>query len=686
MSVDVGALIRDVVSAGAWFDCPDGGRPVIRKMNTLPNDLQDQLRASRDEVVTHLLGEDVGPSGQLLRRLGIMIRYAHTPSDAQKARDEILAEATNLGGDDRVGFDIETAARPEHRKAAAPIRLTRGGYPKKAEQDKSGLDPNRASIRLAQFYLGGATAYVFDLAKLPFEQLKPLLTLPLVAHNALFDTGFLLAAGIEPTDLPRIDCTMLAANALFDTLPKLADLANDHLHLAVDKTQQTSDWASQDLDEEQLAYAASDAVVVQLLSRKLLPRLATREPVYRAMIEAQPAVAWMHTRGMLLDRNEHAKIVKTWRSDHKAAAKDVEKLLPDINPKSAPQVANWLNDTMSASVLATWPRTPSGQLSSTVSTLALAGNHPAVRVLLRLRKLDHDLEAYGASLAEQVNAATGRVHANYRIGGAKTGRFTCNAPNIQSQPTGKNGGISLRHLWVAPEGRVLIGGDWSQMELHAAAIIADDFTMKSAFKNGQDLHRVTAASVSGLSLDAITKDGPERQLAKALNFGLLYGMGAPRFRQYADNNYGVTMTDAEARLSRDAFFRTYHGLQRWQGRQANLSELKGYAETRMGRRVEWLREGGFNYNLALNTPIQGSCAEALLVALAALPTALKGLDAFPVALIHDEILLEAVEADAAHVAEVLETTMTDAFCEVFPESSRSGLVEVKYGRTWADVK
>jgi DNA polymerase-1 len=680
------ALIREAVSEGARFDCPEGRRPVVRWFDTLPDALREQLLANRDEVAAHLLDEEVGPSGQLLRRLGITVRYVQAPNEARKVLDEILAEANGLDADVRVGFDIETAPRPEYRQLVAPIKLTRGGRRKNCRQDAAGLDPNRAGVRLCQFYPGGDTVYVLDLANLPFDILKPLLELPLVAHNALFETSFLIAAGIEPVAVPCIDCTMLAANALFGTLPSLADLANDHLQLAVDKSQQTSDWATQDLDEEQIAYAASDAVIAELLSRKLLPRLATRERVYRVMVDAQPAVAWMRTRGMLLDGEEHAKMDETWRSDRDTAAKDVAKLLPGINPKSAPQVANWLKNILSASARAAWPRTPSGQLSTAASALVLAGDDPAVGALLRLRRLDYYLSSYGASLAEHVNSATGRVHADYRIGGAKTGRFSCSKPNIQSQPKGKDGGPSLRPLWAAPEGRILVGGDWNQMELRAGGIIADDLKMKTAFKNGQDLHRLTAASVSGQSLNAIAKDGAERQLAKALNFGLLYGMGPPRFREYAAENYGVTMSLTVAGRSHEAFFRTYHGLQRWQRRQASLSKRIGYAETRMGRRVEWCREGEFRYTLALNTPIQGSCAEALLVALATLPAALKGLDAFPVALIHDEILLEAAEADAVPVSEALEQAMTDAFCEVFPESPREALVEVKCGRTWADVK
>jgi DNA polymerase-1 len=655
-------------------------------MSTLPDDLRDRLRASRDEVAAHLKGEDAGPPALLLRRLGISVRYVRAPGDAQEVVSEILAEAKGLGTDVRVGFDIETVPRPEHRQPVAPIKLTRGGRSKKNKQVEAGLDPNRAIIRLAQFYLGGATAYVFDLAKLPFKILEPLLTMPLVAHNALFETSFLIAAGIEPAVLPRIDCTMLAANALFGTLPSLADLAGDQLRLVVDKSQQSSDWAAQELDEEQIAYAASDAVIAEQLSRKLLPRLATRQRVYRAMVEAQPSVAWLRTRGMFLDAEALVGLRESWSAERDAASETVAELLPGINPKSARQVAGWLNETLTPRERTAWPRTRTGWLSTSSTDLASLDEQPAVAALVRLRKLDKLLSTYGDALADHVNSATGRVHADYRIAGAKTGRFSCSKPNVQNQPTGKDGGPSLRSVWSAPEGRVLVGGDWSQMELRAAAIIGDDFKMKTAFKNDQDLHRLTAVSVSGRSLDAITKDGRERQLAKALNFGLLYGMGAPRFRQYAADDYGVAMTDAEARRSRDAFFKTYHGLHRWQGTQAHLSELKGYAETRMGRRVEWRREGGFSYTLALNTPIQGSCAEALLVALAALPAALKGLAAFPVALIHDEILLEAADVDAARVAEALELVMTDAFCELFPESPRSGLVEVKCGRTWADVK
>jgi DNA polymerase-1 len=404
------------------------------------------------------------------------------------------------------------------------------------------------------------------------------------------------------------------------------------------------------------------------------------------MIDAQPCIADMQTKGIHLNAARHEELVEAWAAEDAKASAEVQIGLPVVNPNSSVQLANHLANALPHERLSKWPRTKSGQLSTTVDALEQAVDVPGIDALVRMRKFRKLLSTYGPTMGQMVNPATGRVHPAYLLNGAKTGRLSARNPSIQNQPTGKGDCDSLRGVWEAPNGRVLVAADWDQMELRAVAIIAKDEAMQDAYDEGIDLHRLTACKITRKPLEEIDKNGEERKLAKALNFGLIYGMGPDRFRQYAARNFGINLSISEAREARDRFFTAYHGLRSWQGRQSRNAEARGFAETRLGRRVDWGWEVEFRYTLALNMPVQGSCAEALLIALAKLPAALDGLDAFPVTCVHDEILLEASEADARDAALVLEHVMTKAFCEVFPESPTHGLVSAKIGKSWEEAK
>jgi DNA polymerase-1 len=233
--------------------------------------------------------------------------------------------------------------------------------------------------------------------------------------------------------------------------------------------------------------------------------------------------------------------------------------------------------------------------------------------------------------------------------------MTCKAPNLQQTPH------ELRAYIKPKEGHVLIKADFSQIELRIAAAVAKDKRMLQAFRDGTDLHRLTASLILSKPLDQVSKE--ERQMAKALNFGLLYGMGAESLRAYALSNYGVSLSPEQAKEYRERFFRTYEGLERWHRetkRKLKEAENRGgiVVETLAGRkrRVESL-------TTALNTPIQGTGADGLKAAVAVyykwlLERGLWGKVRI-VLLVHDEIVVEAPEPLALEATLLLTEAMRE---------------------------
>jgi DNA polymerase-1 len=240
---------------------------------------------------------------------------------------------------------------------------------------------------------------------------------------------------------------------------------------------------------------------------------------------------------------------------------------------------------------------------------------------------------------------------------------------MQQVPQGNH-----RRCVVAPPDRVLIKADYSQIELRLAAKIANETVMIEAYLRGDDLHTLTARQLLGR--EDVTKS--DRQLAKALNFGLLYGMGAKGLRGYARTAYGVEMTEEQATAYRAKFFQTYPGLSAWHKKVGRSGKQPVETRTIAGRRLLGVK--GFNEKL--NTPVQGSGADGLKLALALLwERRVQAPGAFPIMAVHDEIVIEADAAQAEEAQAWLKTAMMDAMmplAEPVPVE-----VECSIGRTWA---
>jgi DNA polymerase-1 len=504
--------------------------------------------------------------------------------------------------------------------------------------ETTGLDPHQDRPRLLSLSTERDT-YLADLFALPhaLEALRPLFeakTGPvLVGHNLKFDLAFLLKAGLWPEGR-RLWCTGLAHQVIHAQarMPALKDLAP-----GLDKTLQTSDWSGP-LSPEQLAYAALDAVVPLSLygEQKKRARAMGLEKVLEVEHRALPAVAWMELRGVPF-------APELWEEAAREAEREAEALRGEL-----PFGVNWNSPSQ---VLAYLKGEGLDLPDTREDTLAGYREHPLVAKLLRYREAAKRVSTYGKEWAKHLNPATGRIHPSWQQVGAETGRMACRKPNLQQVPRDP----ALRRAFRPPEGKVLLKADFSQIELRIAAAIAKEGRMLQAFREGKDLHALTASLVLGKPLEEVGKE--DRQLAKALNFGLLYGLGAEGLRRYALTAYGVKLTLEEAQRLREAFFRAYPALKRWHRSQP---EGEVVVRTLLGRRRTTDR-----HTEKLNTPVQGTGADGLKMALALLWEN-RGLlwGAFPVLAVHDEVVLEAPEEGAKEYLETLTALMRRGMEEV----------------------
>ena len=506
--------------------------------------------------------------------------------------------------------------------------------------ETTGLDPHTAKVRLVSLYLPSeGKAVVLDLFRLGEGVVGKLFSGEgpgLVGHNLGFDLTFLMARGLYPLGLPwdtgLVD-QVLGHRARMRPLEEVAGETG----IPLDKSLQASDWSGP-LSEAQVRYAGLDAWAAWAIRQAQEPqveRFGLREVVAVEMA-ALPAVALMRLRGVPFDPGLWEEAVAEAEARKEAALAR----LREFEAGLLQGAVNWDSPQQALKAL----KALGLALPDTrEDTLAQHGEHPAVKALLEYRAWAKRVSTYGRDWEKYLDPKTGRIHPSWHQIGAETGRMACSKPNLQQVPREP----ALRRAFRAPEGRVLVKADYSQIELRLAAVIAQEGAMLKAFREGQDLHALTASLVLGKPLEAMSKE--DRQLAKALNFGLLYGLGAEGLRRYALAGYGVRLSPEEAQALREAFFRAYPGLKRW-----HRAQPEGEVEVRtlLGRRRATDR-----YTEKLNTPVQGSGADGLKLALGFLYQELvkRGLqeEVYPVLAVHDEVVVEAPEVRAEEAEDLL---------------------------------
>jgi DNA polymerase-1 len=401
-------------------------------------------------------------------------------------------------------------------------------------------------------------------------------------------------------------------------------------------------------------YAAEDADITLRLHRALAPKLAAEaglESVYRDIeMPLVPVLARIEANGVMIDgdelRRQSADLSKRMLA---AQQKATELAGRTFNLDSPKQLQALLFDELKLPVLV---KTPTGQPSTNEEALeAIADQHELPRVILEYRGLAKLRSTYTDKLPEMVNPETGRVHTSYHQAGAATGRLSSTDPNLQNIPIRTEDGRRIRKAFVAPPGRKLVACDYSQIELRIMAHLSQDPGLVRAFESGADIHKATAAEVFGRKLDEVT--GNERRAAKAINFGLMYGMSAFGLAR----QLGIGRGEAQDYIA--LYFSRYPGVRDYMERTRQQAREHGYVETVFGRRLylEYINKGTQGQRAgaeraAINAPMQGTAADIIKRAMIGVDAWLADHrdQALMILQVHDELVFE---TDAGFVPTLL---------------------------------
>ncbi|MBF2758719.1 MAG: DNA polymerase I [Ectothiorhodospiraceae bacterium AqS1] len=489
------------------------------------------------------------------------------------------------------------------------------------------------------------------------QKLRPLLEsegLRKIGHNLKYDIGLLARSGIELSGI-AFD-TMLESYILDSTVNHSLDsLAKRYLSFDRMPYEKIAGRGAKQLSfneiplEQAAAYAAEEAQTILRLHRALRPRLQ-EEPQLAALcdemeIPLAPILSRIERNGVRVDakklREQSEELASKMHAIEKSA---FERAGRTFNLASAKQIGAILFDEMGLPVLG---RTPKGQPSTSESVLQeLAHEHEFPQLILRHRALSKLKSTYTDALPECIDPGTGRVHTSYHQAVASTGRLSSTEPNLQNIPVRTPEGRRIRQAFIPDAGHLLLAADYSQVELRIMAHLSGDEGLMSAFASGMDIHRATAAEVFGLDIDAV--DDESRRRAKAINFGLIYGMSAFGLAR----QLGIDRGDAKHYI--DLYFSRYPKVHDYMENAKECARVAGFVETVFGRRL-YLPEIRSRNNqrrqymerTAINAPMQGTAADIIKRAMLAIDRWIVDSKA-PVRIImqvHDELVFE-IPADA----------------------------------------
>lgn len=526
------------------------------------------------------------------------------------------------------------------------------------DTETTGLNPHNDRLRLIQIAAKDFTTVIIDcfkilpLAKDILDQILQTSAVK-VFQNAKFDVQFLMSENIKVKG-PIFD-TMLASQLLRTSGgPRRAGLdvlVQHYLGYELSKEEQRSDF-SNELSRSQLDYAANDAAVLLLLRNIMIEHIKKNNLIEAARLEfaCVYAIADIEYDGIYLD-------IKKWDKLKYKIEAQKDEALSELYPYTGyptvqmgffdESIKYEINMDSNKQVLEMLVRNGIKIENTSRQSLAPFKDNIIVKSLLKYRHAAKALSSFLYSIPKQININTGRLHPHYSQIGAWSGRMSCGGPNIQQIPRE----YEFRSCFIAPKNRKMIIADYSQIELRVIAQISQDEMMVSAYRNGEDLHKLTASLISGKDIDDITKK--ERQAAKAVNFGLVFGMGAAGLKAYSAETYGVDMTIDEANLFKMRFFRGYKGIEAWHKMIAKT--MPSVSRTLAGRKHIYNKDSGMSGRY--NTPVQGTAADIIKNALGMLHLRLLDTNTIVVAVVHDEIVLECDEDTAEITANLLKETM-----------------------------
>ena len=509
-----------------------------------------------------------------------------------------------------------------------------------------------------------------------------------VGQNIKFDWHVLARYGAKMEGIK--DDTMLASYILNPTknrhnMDVLADLFLDHKTTSFEsiagkgKSQKTFDEI--DIETAEF-YACEDADITLQLQHAIVPQLKSFEKQYKLYEEVEipllPVLAKMEHQGILVDA-EHLKNLQVEFGEKLDAleAKAFELAGEEFNLGSSKQVGEILFDKLGLPVLRKTPGVKPSTNEAVLSELAL--DYPLPKLILEHREFSKLSSTYTDSLIAQINPDTKRIHTSFNQALTSTGRLSSSEPNLQNIPIRTAEGRRIREAFIAPEGFKLLSADYSQIELRLMAHFSEDETLLNAFLKGHDIHSSTASEVFKTPLDKVSSD--ERRAAKAINFGLIYGMGAFGLAR----QLGISRGQAQEYIS--LYFSRYPGVLAYMDRAKEQAKDQGYVETLLGRRLYLPEITGSNgaaragaERVAINAPLQGTAADIIKLAMLRVDQTLTDnpkLNANLLLQVHDELILEVSDGDLPRVTELLERDMTKVF-----ELKVPLLVDVGIGKNW----
>jgi DNA polymerase I len=514
-----------------------------------------------------------------------------------------------------------------------------------------------------------------------------------VAHNAKYDYIVLAKFGLMVS--PLTFDTMLA-EFIIDPSSRNLGLKNlafvklgeemTHIEELIGKGRKQISMAEVAI-ESAAPYAVADAeTTLRLMPLQVqeLKRVNGEKLLEEIDLPLTPVLAAMEMAGISLDLPFFEKMERELTKRLAGIEKQVfESVGKPFNINSTQQLSDVLFKTLGLEPPDKGNKTASGHYSTAAGVLdELSGKHPVVDMVLEHRELSKIKSTYVDALPPAVDSNS-RVHTSYSQIGAVTGRLSSNNPNLQNIPIRTETGRKVRNGFVAGKGQVLLSVDYSQIELRIVAHMAEDEGMLAAFRADEDIHATTAGAIYGISPDAVSKE--MRRHAKAVNFGLIYGMSAFGLTRSTD------LTLAEAENFVRTYFEKFPGIKKYLDGIRRQAAQQGYVETLLGRKRYFpALQSKQNVQIknreereAINAPIQGTAADIMKIAMLKIPPALAkaGLKARMLLQVHDELVLECPKGELKETARVVKETMANAYELSIPLST-----EARYGDNWGEMK
>ncbi|MEM7872004.1 DNA polymerase I [Morganella morganii] len=511
-----------------------------------------------------------------------------------------------------------------------------------------------------------------------------------IGQNLKFDRGIMENYGVELRGI-AFD-TMLESYVLNSVAGRhdMDSLADRHLNYKTTTFEDIAGKGKKQLTfnqiplEEAANYAAEDADITLLLHQALYPQLEAEKSLLHVYQDIEmplvPVLSRMERTGVLIDAN----VLAAQSVELTARLDELEKQAfaiagEEFNLSSPKQLQTILFEKLNLPVV---KKTPGGAPSTNEEVLEeLADNHELPRVILEHRSLSKLKTTYTDKLPLMVDPKTRRVHTSYHQAVTATGRLSSRDPNLQNIPVRTDEGRRIRQAFIARDGYCIMAADYSQIELRIMAHLSQDKGLLKAFAEGKDIHRATAAEVFGVPLDDVTAD--QRRSAKAINFGLIYGMSAFGLAR----QLGIPRGEAQRYM--DLYFERYPGVLDYMARTREHAAKKGYVETLEGRRL-WLPEINSRNGMrrkaaereAINAPMQGTAADIIKKAMIAVDDWLQkeNIDALMIMQVHDELVFEVRKEQQAEMAEKIRGLMEAAMKLDVPLKVEAGV-----GANWDEA-